>query len=123
MEVELAVETLEEEAAAVAAEEGVVVVIGLALQEQEPTTTVGCVRFVAAMVIVHLDHADVRSMELQSRLHRQLELMGRLLSAKTTRTWVFAVLHVIMDIVPLQPAEWVEDGLYKGWDTVISICY
>jgi hypothetical protein len=105
-EAELAVETLEEEVAAAGVEvEGVVVGVGPALQEQGPTTTVGCVRFVAAMVIVHLDPALVRSMELQSRFHHQLELVGRLLSAKTTRIWVFAVLHVIMDIVPLRPAE------------------
>jgi hypothetical protein len=82
-----------------------VVGIGPALQEQEPTTTAGCVRFVAAMVIVHLGPALVRSMELQSPFRHQLELVERLLPAKTTRIWVFAVLHVIMDIVPLQHAE------------------
>jgi hypothetical protein len=82
-----------------------VVGAGPALQEQDPTTIAGCVRFVAAMVIVHLGPALVRSMELQSPFRHQLELVERLLPAKTTRIWVFAVLHVIMDIVPLQHAE------------------
>ena len=85
--------------------EGVVVTVGPVLQEQEPTTTVGYVLFVAAMAIVHRAPALVRSMELQSHFHHQLELVGRLLSGKTTHIWVFAVLHAIMDIVPLQLAE------------------
>ncbi|KAK4871035.1 hypothetical protein LT330_000272 [Penicillium expansum] len=42
---------------------------------------------------------------VQSRVRRQLEFMGCLLSAKTIRIWVFAVLHAIMAIVPLRPAK------------------
>ncbi|KAJ5795911.1 CAZyme family GH71 [Penicillium psychrosexuale] len=53
----------------------------------------------------YLGPALVRSMEIQSRLHHRLELVGHLLWAKTIRTSVFAVLHVIMAIVPPRPAE------------------
>lgn len=85
--------------------EVVEVVVGPALPEQDPTTTLGCVPFVVTMVIAHLDRALVRSTGVQSRVRRQLEFMGCLLSAKTIRIWVFAVLHAIMAIVPLRPAK------------------
>lgn len=79
--------------------------VGPALQEQDPITTLDCVPFAATMGIVHLGPVPVRSMEVLSHVHHQLELMGYRFSAKMIRIWDFAVSHVIMAIVPLQPAE------------------
>lgn len=93
------------EAAAVEEVEVEEVGVGPALQEQDPITTLDCVPFAATMGIVHLGLAPVRSMEVLSRVHHQLELMGYRFSAKMIRIWDFAVSHVIMAIVPLQPAE------------------
>lgn len=87
---------------------------GPALREQDPITTLGCVPFVATMVIAHLDPALVRNMGIRSRVHHQLELMGPLLSAKMIHISAFAVSHAIMAIAPLQPAEWFEYDSYKG---------